>query len=323
MIEIRPYSVLADGFFKKTGSWIAMTCGRLLCIAIMSVICSTSVFAGKNVDNSIDIFVKAVVSDSRGFMGEWVRYDVILYSSSKSVVDIKMVSSPGFTDFMIIQCVAESGWSIEKIKGRDYNKAIVASYFIQAKTPGTHTVSPGEYIVSIGKYVVVDDPFWGPSRRMVTDGFKVLSNQVKLRFENIPDGVPADMAIGDFRINSWLTQGGLEPGDDAVVIVSIEGEGDLQDCAIPSLREAFGKGLRLKSVKENRKRFIDREDLCDELVLECIFTADEQGDYIIGSVDFEYFDPLRKKVIRISSDPVDVRIGRSELPSKPKTIYGV
>lgn len=276
----------------------------------------------KNIDDE-NVFIKIELSDSKIFDGEWARYDVVLYSSTSTILDVLIKKNPGFENFWIIEGVPDSNFHETKIKGRPYYRAILKSYYLSGKSVGNFEISAPVYDVITGKHVIEKDPFWGSYRRTVKNNIQVVGQAEKVRIEKLPKDYVKGMAIGDYKVNVWIPSGNVEPNEDSILIVSIEGKGDLSDAVIPAVTGNFTGPLRLKSIKEDRKRYLDRDALCSEIILECKFTSSEEGDVEFPGVSYQFFNPEKGKFETAVSDPLIINVRRSALPTKPKSIYGI
>lgn len=273
-------------------------------------------------DRDSEMFVVATVSPSSGVAGQELLYEVRLYSETDAIARVGVGVPPQFGGLMVYDTGGDTSLSRTTYKGHEYFSAVIDRYYVDCRTAGKYSIDGGTYTVYEPVVKVVNDPFWGPMRQTVYEEYSLNASDVSVKISalpSVPSGFAFSGAIGEFEVTAWLPEGVIKAGDEAVAIVTIAGEGNLSDASIPDLKRAFSGDVRLKSVSEERNRFIKDGRLWEELELECTFLplpAEGSGECTIGKVSFGFYSPSRKRYIEVSSDPLTVDLSDRQHRSK-------
>ncbi|MBD5204428.1 MAG: protein BatD [Bacteroidales bacterium] len=270
----------------------------------------------------------ATLSAGRAVVGADVLYEVAVISP---VASISLMKTPYSIAWGGLKATPVSvGGNLErvKIKGKEMYRAVIASYWLSASEAGKYTVPSADYTIGLAKERIVRDPFFGNMRSSYYEPLALSVPELSFKVDalpKIPEYFDFSGAVGEFEVSVWIPDGYIEAGSDAVAVVTVSGAGDLAEADTPSLLDAFSSTARLKSVSEERSRFIRNGRLWSEIELEVTFVPypDDEGISRILPVVFGYFSPEQGKYLKAVSDPVDVPLSGKSGKSRPPVSIGV
>lgn len=303
-----------------------MKTGLLHIAVFLSVLFFSIPCVGKKNEGDVP-FLETRVDRSHTVEGEKVIYEVVLITPDPSVAGVEVVSSPGFFGNDIGRSAPDSHLEEITLKGKLYYRAVIDRFFIGTGTKGKYTVKGGTYRVGINRQVAVNDPFWGPSVTTGVETFALSAPDLMIKVDPLPlKNCPETFsgAIGSYEIESALSSKELVAGEEALLLVTIAGKGDLSQSKLPEIHRSFGEGLHFKSMTDTMTHYIKDGSLGSEMEIECLFSADKPGKYIISPIEFSYFDSGTGKYVTIKSRPIEVEVIESaRIGGKPPVIMDV
>ncbi len=266
------------------------------------------------------IMLETRLSPRKPMQGEPVLYEVVLVTSNPSVAGTGLKVAPDFTGLEVRRESADSRFHEEVKDGKSYYVAVIDRIRLFPTEAGSYKVGGGCYVVGIGRQVVIDDPFWGP----------VMGNDIEEREFNVkpvsftvrklpesgrPDGFKG--AVGNFSVEMEIPKGDIVKGEEAIAIVTIRGVGALTESMVPELRKSFPEGLDFKSASPELSEYMENDNLCSELEIECLFTPSEEGTFTVSPIQFVFYDRDKRKYVMIESNPVNLEVLPSSSPESP------
>lgn len=264
--------------------------------------------AGKGGD---DIFLESSLEKEKAVEGERLIYEVRLFSADPEIAGTELLANPDMGELPFKRSAADSRLSETVRDGRRYYTAVIDRFFIGANEPGKHTIKGGTYNVGLNHRVRVDDPFWGSAYSNRIEAKRLKAPDVALKVAALPErNRPEDFsgAVGKYTIQTWLPEGEIRAGENATMIVTVEGKGDLTDTPAPDVRQAFREGFTFRSMTDEKEHFISKGSLGSEMTLECIFTPDAPGEHTILPIRFTYFDSDSGKYVTVETEPVTLTV---------------
>lgn len=249
-----------------------------------------------------NLFIK-IELPSEGYVGQALTYDLFLYSSSADIADVKVTRQADFYGLTVTSGQSAARGERVIVKHKEYYRYNIGKYFLRASEAGSYKISGGSYLVYIGHEVVVNDFFFGATRRMQYEKVEVEAPDMKLKIKNLPLKKPENFsgAVGNFEILAWLPPGHINEGKDALAIVKISGDGFLSDAEVPAIKEIFGTDARMKEIRRSDNLTQKDGRLNAEIILECTFVP-LNGKGELGDVKFVFFDPEKGKFRTISTE---------------------
>lgn len=273
--------------------------------------------AGKDRSVKPEVFLETSLSKEKVLEGERVIYEVRLFSKDQEIAGFELSESPDFDNLPWGRGAADNRLQQVKRDGTTYYSMVIDRFFIGADSVGTHKIKGGVYLIGYNRTLSADSRIWGHYTVNRVETLTLQAPDEKLQVATVPKkGRPEDFsgAIGSFDISVMLPEGELRAGEKAILVVTIEGKGDLTNIPAPDVRAAFREGLHFRSMTDNKEHFITKGVLGSEMELECVFTADAAGNYTILPITFTYYDTEKKRYQTISTKPLEIEV----LPAKEK-----
>ncbi len=197
------------------------------------------------------------------------------------------------------------------LNGKPWIVYPVDSYVVTLDKPGKHRLSGSKYIIDTAVPEIIDDPYWGSvksyKRAQKTIEVAPMTFEVKA-LPNKDNTESFSGAVGNFEVKVSVPPGEIYMNEEAIVIVTVTGDGWINDHILPEYRGAFGKGTKLRSVSEDRKKYMADGRLVSELILECTFLPTSLDEAIIGPVQMGFFNPTTGEYSIAASEPVNVKV---------------
>ncbi|MDE7402912.1 MAG: hypothetical protein K2M87_05830 [Muribaculaceae bacterium] len=253
----------------------------------------------------------------------------VIYIDQPTAVTVELV-----TDFRTVQSAVPSG-EIRLDKGefstnqkvdyagnpyedyRDGRRVIVyplETRVVSFADKGNKKLVSPEYKVALNIPTIINDPFWGPRRGYRTEERVLKPQSINIKVKDLPqpeDDLNFSGSVGEFGIQTILPKGDIFVNEEATVYIILRGTGLIGANTMPEYRSAFGEGIQLRSVQEEREERFDRGQLINELRLECTFIPTERKEIIIGETHYDFFNPVTKQYERVTSEPVKINVKSS------------
>lgn len=272
-------------------------------------------------------FLEARTDMSKAVAGERLMYEVILYTPDPSVAGVELAVSPQFSGLPHTPSSPDSNLDTITIDGKRYFSAVIDRYFVGVNNKGKYVIKGGAYRVGINRRMEVNDPFWGPTVVSRVEAIDLKSPDVTVKVGELPEkDRPSDFsgAVGEFSISAYLPEGDIRAGEDAELIVTVSGFGDLANATLPEIRKALPEGLVFKSMTENREFYVKDGSLGSEIEIECVFTPREEGEYCLDGLKFTFFNSKKEKYETSVAPPLIIKTVESGAKSeKPSVIMDV
>lgn len=269
---------------------------------LLSFILLFSFLTGLAQNPDIEVKLEAKLTKT-GYVGESCVYEVILYSTSPNIADVRPVRSIKFpTEIKSVRGVVRGSANRVDNKGKfKYSWVILREYLIPEES-GKFNIQGTDFIVFIPHDRIVNRGFWGNTRIREYEELTTRCNDVSIKINKLPK-VPADFSgcVGDFKVESWFPRGMIYQDREAYVVFKISGYGSLQNLKVPPLNKLFVSGCRLKEVEQNDEILQRDGKLFSEVTLICKFIPEETS-FEINSLCFEFFNSDTGKYYNACSD---------------------
>ncbi|MDP8220047.1 MAG: BatD family protein [Candidatus Stygibacter frigidus] len=254
--------------------------------------------SGKMSDN---MFIDIDISDQSPYQNEAVEVTYTLYSKY-NVTSLSFNEEPSFIGFWKEDVFTPKRMDVQRTtrNGEIFNTMKLKTYAIFPSQSGSISVDP----------LKVDVDTRTESRSIWSFGntkkYTIASNKINFNVKELPAGAPANFtnAIGNFHLNSSISETNLKVGDSFTYTLEISGRGNLSNIDIATLPEI------------NHLRFLDPETSTDinstkingKKVIRYLVVAQEPGTFTIPSLTFTYFDPDNRKYITLRSDKYTLKV---------------
>lgn len=187
----------------------------------------------------------------------------------------------------------------------------VDRYVVAFDRKGKYELKDGRYRVDMAIPQIYDDPFWGRMQTMGIESIEVPVDELDINVQSLPDasnGMQFSGAVGQFDVNVVVPPGDIYLNEEAIAIITVRGPGWINNQTLPQYHEAFKQGTKLKSFSEERRQYMDGDEMISEVQLECTFIPTSKDDAIIGPVKIEYFNPKTRQYVTATSADVKVNV---------------
>lgn len=292
---------------------------RLLLIFIMAFSAVLNVEARQ----TEDAFVRCSISKSEFYCRECVTAVFWLYSTNSDIAYVREVQPAALNNgqFSYITNVSELPRPrTERIKGKEYVAYPIAMSIMAIDKSGKYDLSGAVFNVGYNVPVEHIDPYYGRIRTVQTIEKNLTMKPVHFKVLELPraeEDFAFSGAVGKFSIDVSLPPGDIIVNEDATVLITLSGEGLIENDVLPEYHDAFGVGNKLKSFTESHEFYFNGKQLVSRKNLECIFVPSEINDCLIGIVRFGYFNPETKSYETAESSPFKVDVKSSAIKVKP------
>lgn len=196
-------------------------------------------------------------------------------------------------------------------EGRTWYVYPIESLAIAFDKAGRYNLQGGRYMVDVAVPVLYNDPFWGRMQTISTERIELPVGNLQINVRDLPENkMDSDFsgAVGDFEIFVTVPPGDIYMNEEATAIVTVIGNGWLNNGTLPEYHDAFRNGTRLKSFSENRVQYIKDGELVSELQMECTFIPTSKDKAVIDPIWIEIFNPVTGNYEIVKSEPVKVRV---------------
>ncbi len=252
-------------------------------------------------------FLSAEVSDENPFINQEVILVIKLYARDYSLLRrAKNYQEPDFAN-LIAKYVSEKipdAIRQELVNGQTFVSEELARYIIYPQKSGEIEIDPfGINVIISGYYGAEVVP--------------LTSQPISLRVKNLPSGKPENFsgAVGNYKLNASLSKNETKANKAVNLEVEIIGSGNLNTLKTPSVD--FSSNI--ESYAPKRKNLFETRPsgIKGKVVEEHILVPQYGGNYTIGPVAFNYFDPSKEKYITLQTKPFTLKVDGPE-PPQPK-----
>lgn len=261
-----------------------------------------------------DFTLKCEMKKTSLYEQEPVEVNVVLCSPTPNVVGVSEIRPMSLNkgEFSFFSPVRSAGESyVVNEKGRKVYCYVVQTAVLSVGKKGKYELECPELQIEVAYPVVTRDPFWGYVQSSETVAYELKGDNTEFKVRELPKLPEKSVysgAIGEFSIKTEVPPGDIVVNEEATAYVTISGIGWLPDTMLPEYRDAFKKGMKLKSISEERNRYVKDGRLISELRIECTFIPTERTDVEIGPITFEYFNPKTGKFVEGASEPTKVTV---------------
>lgn len=256
-----------------------------------------------------DVFIRMLVSKSRPYVGEQILVTYELYFN-KDLQGLQQIDAPQFSGFWSKQIKLSSNARIPVqavYKNKAYSKVTLAKYVLIPQKYDKIKVDP--FVADIKVMIATNRRGIFQQRIYSYEDVTVSSPIRTINVKPLPDkGRPTDFsgAVGNFKYKTRLSKKNAEINEPVSVSISISGKGnlglfDLPTPVAPSQIESY-------EPKTNSKLRTTASGLSGSIQTDILFVPRTYGEYKINLAPFSYFDPSKKKYIKVPQDELAIKI---------------
>lgn len=294
---------------------------RLVCLMLVCLLGSfCSVHSSAKDEDGI--FLRFEPSEKRIFQNQRFVVDLVLYvPSGVEVASINRISKPDFGGLRWTESSLnhrdKSVLDGERTKDGKFLRTTVGRYVVLADDPGEFKIEPGRYSADVLTGEKMIDPFWGTAYYR-KNRIEIRPEGSSLRVSRSGKGIEdSKSGVGEFEAVWILPPGDIEPQQEGIVILELQGYGDLENAEWPDLTGAFGSGLKFIGMTPDVNVYIKDGRVYSEARLECTFSASEPGEYVLESAAIPFFSSERHKIVQARTKPIRIKIEKGKTPGRP------
>ena len=260
-------------------------------------------------------FIHSDVDKTEVYEGEQIVVNWYIYTRG-NLMSLDRLKFPDLKGFWkeIIEEVPALNFTQEVINGIPYRKALLASHALFPIKPGTSVID--EYKIK-AQVQIPTNPFsaFGFGRPYT---FSKSSDRIQIKVKPLPvEGKPDSFsgAVGQFQVKTHIEGNQFPVNQPFSLKVRFEGEGNAKLIELPSLN--LPKGIEVYDTKSDAKYFKNGKSFKE---FEVLLIPREQGDITIPAMSFSSFDPVQKKYVVQSTDPIPVKIIENPNGTNPNNL---
>ena len=276
----------------------------------------------QNTEQSIkDLFLEVKVSKDKAYVGEQVKLTYTFYTRIAS----KVLSTefPEYNDFWVeklfdpvgIKFTPES-WDDIEIDGYSYKSLKIYEVALFPLQEGVYTLE--SMIMKIEtknkdssfNRLFWDDPFFDTFSQR-TRAKLLVSDPVIIEvspLSNIPQNFTG--AVGEFTLNSSLSDSNIDEGSPTVFKVVLNGEGNLSNIGRPKI--IFPDDIDVFEGETKAEKNIS-DDFSGSIIWEYNLIPRKNGIFIIDAIEIPYFNSVTKSWSIASSKDIKLNVNKSTI----------
>ena len=254
-----------------------------------------------------DMFLRLSFSKRNVMVGETITATLKLYQRV-NIAGFEDAKFPTFNGFWSqeIQAPTNIQFHRESVGEMIYNAAVLRSWNLVPQKAGDITIDGAELVC------LVNIRTQRPATGSIFDSFfqddyqtirkRVTTQPVTIHVSALPGGAPASFGggVGSFKMSAALTRDSLKTHDAASLRVTVTGTGNISLLEAPKVN--FPPDFEVYDVKTS--------DVSGGKVFEYPFIPRSYGDFVLGPVEYSYFDISSRKYVTLKSQPLEIRVGK-------------
>ncbi len=208
------------------------------------------------------------------------------------------------------------------VNGKRYVKADVKKMALFPIAPGNYTIQTGSVKVAIREEpqgsnafdkFASDSFFAGGGSAARRQNRLLMPPPIQLVVNPLPEkGKPGSFqgAVGNFRLSATIDKDKVKQNEPVMLKVVIEGEGNIETIArlkVPALT-----GFKTYDANSNSKLFQTEYVIGGTNSFETVFIPKEEGNAVIPSMEFSFFNPRMKKYVTLKTPNFPIQVEKSD-----------
>lgn len=254
-----------------------------------------------------DIFLRLSISKSKAVVGETVTATLKLYQRV-NIAGFEDARFPTFNGFWSQEVMAPTNIEFKRENVGDviYNSAILRSWTLIPQQAGDIKIDPAELVCLVNVRAPhsgtgsIFDSFFQDDYQTVRK--RVSSQACTVHVTPVPAGAPASFGggVGTFRMDASLSRDSLRTHDAASVTVTVSGKGNVALLEAPKIE--FPSDFEVYDVKTT--------ETATSKTFEYPFIPRSHGDFVLGPVEYSYYDVQAGKYVTLKSAAMPLTVSR-------------
>jgi hypothetical protein len=259
------------------------------------------------------IFLKAEVSPKQMYLGSQATVTLYLYSRL-NVTDLGYAEIPEFSDFWAEELPTSNRVTFKDVMFGNvpYQAALLKRYALFPLKTGETQVGAFKMVAEVrseskrsGRR---NSPFgfemFGNRRRVDLSSLPVSLNVLPLPTQGRPDGF--ENVVGRFRMTATLDRTTVNAGEPVTLDMIVSGEGNFKTLVAPKV--AIPEQVSTYSEAGEQKVSAQGETIGGQKNFSMILVPREPGEFDIGPITLDYFDPVAGAYKQLTAGPFLVKV---------------
>jgi len=252
-----------------------------------------------------DIFMRLTLNKTRVVVGEPVSATLKLYQRI-NIAGFENAKFPTFNGFWSEETEAPTNIEFhrENVDDNIYNAAVIRRWTLVPQQAGEVVIEPAELICLVNVRDArsstgsIFDSFFQDDYQTIRK--RLATSAVKVTVNRLPAGAPSSFAggVGKFNMQASLSVDSLKTHDAASLRITITGKGNVPLLEAPKI--SFPPDFECYDVKST--------DVRDGKQFEYPFIPRSHGDFVIGPVEYSYYDISAGKYVTLQSEPLPLKV---------------
>jgi hypothetical protein len=249
------------------------------------------------------VFLRAVATPERAYVGQQVTYTVYLYTQG-DVSSVNPKALPSFRGFWVRELELPQRLRADMVEeaGDRYGRVALLQRALFPLAPGPVTIEPID--IELGVRVPEAIGF-GPLLSTIEEVHR-RTNAVALTIDPLPPPPPGFAgAIGRIALQASLDRDQVLQGDAATLTVTLSGDGNLQGLQAPAID--LPAGLRRFAPQKESTDRANATTVGGRRSWSYVLIPEHGGDFRIPAIVVPYFDPTSKTYEYATTAPLELR----------------
>lgn len=251
-------------------------------------------------------FLTTEVSETHPFLNQEVVLTVKIYARDYSILNrLRNYKEPDFSN-LVAKYVSErvnNSVRQELVNGVTFVSQELARYILFPQKTGDLEIDPFSIQVLISGY-------YG------SENVELSSDPILLKVRHLPPGKPDNFsgAIGNYNLNASISKKETKSNEAVNLEVEIIGSGNLNTLKTPKV----AMPEHIETFAPTKKEVIELRPsgMKGKVVENHVLVPAYGGEYKIGPVTFNYFDPAQQKYVTLKTKPFELKVDGPEPPSQ-------
>ena len=254
-----------------------------------------------------DMFLRLTLSKRSAMVGETITATLKLFQRV-NIAGFEDARFPTFNGFWSqeVQAPTNIEFHRESVGEKIYNAAVLRSWNLVPQKAGDITIDAAELVCLVNVRTQraptgsIFDSFFQDDYQTIRR--RVSTAPVTVHVSGLPAGAPASFGggVGSFKMSASLSRDSLKTHDAASLRVTVTGSGNTSLLEAPKI--SFPPDFEVYDVKVS--------DVSGGKAFEYPFIPRSHGDFVIGPVEYSYYDISAKKYVTLRSEALPVRVER-------------
>lgn len=254
-----------------------------------------------------DVFMRLTLSKRNVILGEPVTATLKIYQRA-NIAGFENARFPDFNGFWSQETQAPTNieFQRENLNDKIYNSALIRTWTLIPQQTGEIRIDPAELVCLINIRTQraptgsIFDSFFQDDYQTIRK--RITTPAMTVKVSALPAGAPASFGggVGQFKMEASVSRDSLNVHDAASLVVTISGSGNVALLEAPKI--SFPPDFELYDVKTS--------DIRGGKKFEYPFIPRSHGDFVLGPVQYSYFDVNTRKYVTLSSPELPVHVAK-------------